>query len=261
MKLTTLVLDTGGILIKTIRWPVGEFSWLPWEQRSQISVDQIDHILLTGGRYGELEQRFTPGSVEIISEIKALGLGAARLARLDQCYVVGLGSGTPILAVDFPHHQVRHLIGTGVGAGTIPGLGQQLLDECRPEWLNAMAEQGDPNAVNLTVGDIYSDPAGLGLPPDLTAGNFAKTQPVRNITQQNLAAGLFQMVGEVVASITAAVIGTAKQPVILTGGGTLYPQLMRVIRDTLTFYKLESVVPENALYATAWGALVLKGLV
>lgn len=262
MKKATLVIDTGGMLIKTVRWPAGVFEYQPWSDNLKPDLDGIDQILLTGGRQSEIDQQLVNYPVEIVPELRALGLGAAHLAELNQCWVVGLGTGTPILQVTRERSLVKHVIGTGVGAGTIIGLGQQLIGDLTLDALDDLAAQGDPARYNMTVGDIYPDPAQLNLPTDLTAGNFAKqSQLLPDGSKADLAAAIFQMIGEVVATVTAAAVGDNKLPVVLSGGGTLYPHLIKVISGILRFYKLEAIIPDHALYATAWGALVIKGLI
>ena len=46
---------------------------------------------------------------------------------------------------------------------------------------------------------------------------------------------------------------------MIVGGGTLYPKFNQYIIETLNFYDLNGIVPQDALYAGCYGALIKSG--
>ena len=57
----------------------------------------------------------------------------------------------------------------------------------------------------------------------------------------------------------SADLNNIKKDVVIVGGGTLYPKFNQYIIETLNFYDLNGIVPEDALYAGCYGALILSG--
>ncbi|MCC6166844.1 MAG: hypothetical protein IT329_06405 [Caldilineaceae bacterium] len=81
------------------------------------------------------------------------------------------GSGTAMVAADGA--SFRHVTGTGVGGGTLLGLGRLLLETTRPQEIDRLAAQGDAAAVDLGLQDVVTGPIG-SLPSDATAVNFGR---------------------------------------------------------------------------------------
>ena len=69
-----------------------------------------------------------------------------------------------------------------------------------------------------------------------------------------------KMVAETLSSlVTACMLNNIKKDVVIVGGGTLYPKFNQYIIETLNFYDLNGIVPEDALYAGCYGALIHSG--
>jgi len=209
---------------------------------------QAGHVVFTGSVAGmpvDLKQL-----TRIIPEIDAVGFGGSRLAGLNECIVVSIGTGTAI--VHFADNQARHLGGTGIGGGTIKGLCTLLCNLEDPGEIEAIALKGDPSRLNLTIADLgYESISFLGS--DMTASNFASVQSKR---PEDLAAAILRLVGEtvgIIASICAREMDCMDKIVII---GKVAQN--RFIRQTINLvgklYHTRFVFPENPGFATVYGA-------
>ncbi len=193
-------------------------------------------------------------------EIDAIAQGARHLThhRFKKMLVVNVGTGSPLVWVD--GSKARHLLGTGIGGGTLAGLGKLLLN-ADVEALEAMASRGKP-ALDLTVYDIAGGPVGI-VPADATASNFAKAANVFPSTarREDVAYSIINLVSESIGTLavsTARSVG-AKE-IVFTGrvvarNRRVRQRLAAVMR--LFGKGIRMTVPQNAEYATAIGALKL----
>lgn len=240
---------------------------MPSERFSMKFLEKLlkreDGVALTGGvavvkkRNKGLAKLGTRMPVHEVAEIEAIAEGARVLAGKKKMLVVNVGTGTPIVLVD--GKKVRHVIGTGIGGGTLAGLGKLLLGK-RVEELEDWADEGRPN-LDLTVFDVAGGPVGI-VPGDATASNFAKAER-RNgkLKKEDLAYSLLNLVAEALGVMAVlAARSTGAKEIVFTG---------RVVaRNRRVRQRLEAVmklfggdlrltVPKNAEYATAIGALKL----
>ena len=209
--------------------------------------------------------------IEIVPELLATGLGASYLAQVNNCIVVNIGSGTPVLYVDRKKKEVEHLGGTGAGSATIAGLSHYLtgIDDLRE--IGAEALKGDASKVNLLISDIYKNPDDIGIPGNITASNFGKYQNWRHFergtkpTKPDFLAGIHTLVGETIAMISTLASRQYREnhhnlPIVITGGGALNPALIKVLKFTYEYLKQDYIIPEYAEYATLHGMFVAKDL-
>jgi type II pantothenate kinase len=116
--------------------------------------------------------------------------------------------------------------------------------------------QGDPNGVDLSLQDVVLGPIGT-LPPDATAVNFGKlARAAHEATRADLAAALVTLVGQVIA-ITAINAARAErlEQVIVIGHLTDMPSFRAVLGRVGDYYGKELLLPEQAGFGTALGAL------
>jgi len=127
-----------------------------------IRIDRIEAVAVSGGKTRPLPNEILGLPVREVDEIEAVGRGGAYLAGLKECVAVSAGTGTAVVEVRLSNSEcrIRHLGGTGVGAGTLMGLGRLLLRRTSINSLMELAEKGDPRNVDLTVGDIVGGPVG-----------------------------------------------------------------------------------------------------
>ena len=162
---------------------------LALEQSGALSLP-LEQAALTGLNSEHCGARELGLPLTVVPEIEAIGLGGAFLSGLEEALVVNLGTGTTFVLVR--NGQCTHLGGSGVGGGTLAGLGRRLLNVSSSEELFRMAAQGDMGKVDLRIGDLFTGTDTLN--PILTASNLAKVSPVA--ANADWAAGLVNLVLE-----------------------------------------------------------------
>ena len=211
---------------------------------------QTRQVVFTGSVSGMPEDM--RDTVTVIPEIEAIGFGSAALAEKSECVVASMGTGTAI--VHFNNNTVRHLGGTGVGGGTIKGLGSLLCGTEDPAIIEKLALKGNPSNTNLTISDLgYESVSFLGA--DMTASNFAA---IKSRSNEDLSAGILSLVTEtvgIIASICAREAGCMDNLVMV--GKVARNQVVRDILSLVgTLYQTTFSVPDNPGFATVYGASV-----
>lgn len=226
-------------------------------------------IAVTGGRHRTLPDRLprrlphTTADLPLIAvnELTAIGRGgqAVGLAPHDDpatpLLVVSAGSGTAVVAAR--HRSYAHVTGSGVGGGTLLGLGRLLLGSTDASDIDALAQRGDANGADLSLRDVISGPIGA-LPPDATAVNFGRlAHAVHDASREDLAAALMTLVGQVIA-ITAINAARAErlERVVVIGHMTDMPNFRAVLDRVGAYYGMELTLPAHGGFATALGALL-----
>ncbi len=220
-----------------------------------ISISEVEAIASSGGKTKPLPPKILGLEVVEIDEIEAVGVGGLFLSGVNEGVVVSAGTGTAVVEVrrDDNRTLVRHLGGTGVGAGTLSGLGRLLLRRTSVNSIIELASNGDPRNVDLTVGDIVGGPIGL-LTPDVTASNFGKVGDVTS--PEDVAAGLVNMVGQVIGTVSffAAKSVGLQDRIILVGGLVTHEPVLRAILKPIRLFGGKAIVPKDPQFATAIGA-------
>jgi type II pantothenate kinase len=226
-----------------------------------LELDRLARIAVTGGRHKLLPSRLSTCEIVAVPEVTAIGRGGQALALPNErkpqtpVLVVSAGSGTAVISARGTTY--AHVTGTGVGGGTLLGLGRLLLGTADATLIDAMAMRGDPNAVDLALRDVVIGPIGA-LPPDATAVNFGRlARQEQSAHADDLAAALMTLVGQVIA-ITAINAARAEriEHVVLIGHMADMPSFRRVIALVGEYYGIHVMIPEHAGYGTALGALL-----
>ncbi|MCC7053667.1 MAG: hypothetical protein IT355_10390 [Gemmatimonadaceae bacterium] len=227
-----------------------------------VDLAGLPRLAVTGGRHRVLPARLGGCDVVAVPEVSAIGRGGQALglgpddAPDTPLLVVSAGSGTAVVSARGESY--AHITGTGVGGGTLLGLGRLLLGTTDVAVIDAMALRGDPNGADLALRDVVSGPIG-SLPPDATAVNFGRLarQLDGEVSPDDLAAALMTLVGQVIA-ITAINAARAERTdrVVVIGHMTDMRSFRRVLTQVQQYYGMELTVPENGGYGTALGALL-----
>lgn len=216
---------------------------------SSLPVEQVAVTGLNGSRCGA-ERLGLPCCM--VSELDAIGCAGCFLTGKRNALVVNMGTGTTfVLAQDGTY---THLGGTGIGGGTLMGLGRGLLEISTPDELFRLADQGDVGQVDLRIGDLF---AGLEtLDPTLTSSNLAKASPAS--TRADWAAGLLNLVLECTGTMAMLACGAHQvSDVILLGALTQCPQAKARFQVFHRFYTPNYQIAPNADCATAIGTALL----
>lgn len=217
------------------------------------SLKDVEVLAIAGGRSSQLPDSILGLRVVKVNEIVAAGTGGIVLTELDEALVVSMGTGTALIEVRENGKRIRHVGGTGVGGGTLLGLARKMLGISSVSILVEMAEKGDPRRVDLTVGEIVGDGIGI-LSAEMTASNLGRVGDTSS--PEDLAAGITNLVGEVVASVTflAASKLELEDKVILVGRVAKLPPVLKSIQRALSSFGVKPIVPKLPEYAVAVGA-------
>ncbi len=212
-------------------------------------------IAVTGGNREHLPAAIDDRPLHRIDEVSAIGRGGLSLAGIESGVVASAGSGNAVVVADA--HGSRHVTGSGVGGGTLVGLGRLLLGITDPRVLDALARKGSPTGLNLTIGEILGGAIG-SLPPETTAVNFGRVARAPTAaTPEDTAAALVNMVGQVIAVIAInAARAERMDNIVMVGHLTDLPSIRETFRLVGQFYGATLQVPEYGGYATALGALL-----
>ena len=143
-------------------------------------------------------------------------------------------------------------LGTGVGGGTLLGLGSKLLDVRNYDSIVEMSLKGDLDNVDLYVGDLSKTEDGY-MPSKVTAANFGKVTDFS--TKEDIAAGLVNMVFQTVGMMSVFAAQTVGlKDIVLIGNLSKVPNIRELFRQVEDLHGVRFHVPEFAEYATALGA-------
>ena len=219
----------------------------------------VNLLAVTGGKHLNLGDEIESTKIIHVNEIDAVGEGAMNLSGLSNenpTIIVSAGSGTAcILAQDGNY---MHCSGTGVGDGTVLGLSKLLLDTTDPTEIAELAKLGNESGVDLILEDVVSGPIGE-LPSDTTAVNFGKISKIdSDISKQDIAAGIVNLVGQTAARIATSVATTfnAKE-IVVVGRSPSFNGLKNSLEQAASIMGFSPHFPENGEYASALGALLV----
>ncbi len=215
--------------------------------------EAIEQIMVTGVGASHLGGDVLGRKTIPVLEFNAVGLGGLYLANEKSAIVVSMGTGTSF--VDATESKVTHLIGSGVGGGTVLGLSESMLNLHDFDSFESLLESGRIENVDLTVGDISQQEI-PGLAMDTTASNFGKVNDLA--TQADLAVGIVNLVFQSVG--TAAVLCARQKKrdkVIFTGNLTRIRFGQQVLSGFAQLYGIKMIVPDHSEFATSVGAVLL----
>lgn len=217
---------------------------------NDLQLDQVGSIHATGVGSSYLDGHLLECKTIIVPEFDAVGIGGLYTAGLDRAIVVSMGTGTSMVYAE--GEEIRHIIGSGVGGGTLLGLAGVILNVRDFESIGEKAEGGDLNHIDLTIGDIsrYEIP---GLSADTTASNFGKVGD--RATSDDLALGIVNLVFQSVG--TGAVLAARLEDVdkiVFTGNLLRVDKGREVLNGFAELYAIDMIVPQYAEFATAIGA-------
>jgi len=223
-------------------------------KKTEVGYGDVSEIYVTGGRSRNFSSRFNGLDVVKVNEIDAIGKGGRFLAPSlrNDFLVVSMGTGTCMVKVSGSKYE--HIGGTGVGGGTFLALTREMLKESDVEKVKEMFNRGDLSKIDISVGDIIGGDIGM-IKSDTTASNLGKLARGSNFMKEDLACGIVNLVGQVIAS--CAVFGAKAhccRKIILGGKLTEIKQITDVICKVADLYGLSIEIPKDAKYISAIGA-------
>ncbi len=215
-------------------------------------LEKVGKIALTGG--GKNAPDCVCGiAAEKVNELDAIAKGSRFLSKKEKFLVANIGTGTPLLFVE--GKKWRHLGGTGVGGGTIAGLGKLLLN-ASPLEVEKLALKGT-NSLDLSVNDVVGGGIGV-VPANATASNYGKLPLFggRSPKREDVAWSLLNMVAEVIARmiVLAAKQLRCEREIVVAGRVAENPVVAQRMAAVGKMFGCKIIVPKNAAFCTAVGA-------
>ncbi len=223
-------------------------------EKENLNLSDIEKIAVTGVGSSYVKRDLFGIKTVKIPEFEAIGSGGAYLTKLQKAVIVSMGTGTAIVYND--NGSITHLGGTGVGGGTIVGLGNAILNSSDYQDIVDMADAGSLQNVDLRVKDISLDQIG-DLKPDITASNFGKLN--KKPSRSDYALGIINLVFQTAGmlSVFAAQVRDCED-IVITGklsslgiGQEVLKKLKKTKLFSVNFY-----FPDKAEYSTAIGAAI-----
>lgn len=217
-----------------------------------LSLSSVERIYITGVGSSFLSGNIYGIPTQRVEEFSAIGRGGLWLTGKKEAIIISMGTGTAFVHAD--GSSFTHVGGSGVGGGTLLGLGQRLTSAKDFESFSRLAERGDLGKVDLTIGAITKADIPT-LHPETTAANFANI--ASEATESDLALGLVNMVLQTIFTLgifAARGAGMPEGSIVLTGSLTILKQIEPTIKAFSALYPNEFTVPEHAMFATAIGA-------
>jgi len=223
--------------------------------KNKLTLQDLECIVLTGVGASYVEGDIYGVRTTRVAEFPAVGVGGLELSGREKAVVVSMGTGTSFLWAE-RGKEVRHLIGSGVGGGTLAGLSSLITGIRQYSMIRSICTEGDLTHIDLTIGDMSNGKVGT-LPPDATAANFAKVED--SATPADKALGLINLVLQSIGTMSVlACQNCSTNTVILTGALTMLPPAGDIFNFFTRLYGVEYIIPKNATFATALGAALCE---
>lgn len=257
-------IDAGGSLIKLV---YSEDNRLHYKMYPVAEAEQVvkwlnrfaprAKIRLTGGKSANLKEAIVREAT-IVDEFAAMTRGARLLLvaedyRVDDFVLVSLGTGTSIYYVTAQSYE--RVMGTGIGGGTLMGLGTLIGGNLSYHEMVKRAMEGDRKKSDLLVREIY-EKMESPLLGDLTAANFGKAHRNEEATVNDHLAALIQLIGETIILLAGSVAREKGTEHIVFAGSTMLANepLKRVFTEFKTMLNYEPIFLKKGAYAGAIGA-------
>ena len=221
--------------------------------KNNLKMEDVLKIVLTGVGAEAVSGDIYDIKTCRVKEFEAIGCGGKMLSGKDNILVMSMGTGTAFVRAQ--NGNIRHIGGSGVGGGTLLGLSAKMLDTTDIDFIVSLAEKGNLNNVDLSIGDI-SNAEIPSLPADATAANFGRLRAAA--TKEDLAKGLMNTVFQTAGMLAVfACLDTDIKDVVVTGTLASFPQAKEILPAVGALHNLNFIIPENAIFATAIGAALL----
>lgn len=217
-----------------------------------LSLSSVERIYITGVGSSFLNGNIYGIPTHRVEEFSAIGRGGLWLTGKDEAIIISMGTGTAF--VHAKGSEYSHVGGSGVGGGTLVGLGKKLTSAIDFESLCRLADRGDLTKVDLTIGAITQADIPT-LHPETTAANLANI--ASEATECDIALGLVNMVLQTIFTMgifAARGAGMHDGSIVLTGSLTALKQIGSTAEAFSLLYPNEFILPEHAAFATAIGA-------
>ena len=265
MKPAKIGIDAGGSLLKMAfeeqgqihykSYPIDElYSSMNWLKMTAANAP----IALTGGKAEYLQNEFFQNA-RIVPEFESCGIGASYLMKQDglsheNFLLISIGTGTSICLNK--GGRISRVSGSGIGGGTLMGLGRLLTGEKSFTKLVSLAGRGKAENADLLVKDIYS-PFDSPIDGSLTASNFGKIKE-NHVSKEDKAASLTSMIAETIVLLSSqAAVQHQIDDIIYIGSTVQHNEpLKSLLKKYTAMLGKKPVFIQNGAYCGALGAML-----
>ncbi|MCA1059001.1 type II pantothenate kinase [Rossellomorea aquimaris] len=254
-------IDAGGTLTKIVYEEKGRRHFKTFYSDDHIEIQKClkflapNHFLyLTGGKAENWRKSFP--RAHIVDEFQAVYKGTEMLLKkerqeLKQYILINIGTGTSFFRVD--EKGCERLLGSGLGGGTILGLGSILTGLSDYFNLVSLSTKGKREKVDLLVGDIY-EKGDSPIPDHLTASNFGKG--TMSLEKADLMRALTNMIAETIILLASHAAKQYQMNTFVFVGSALeantaFKEDLTQFQDMLSY---TAVFPDMGSYAGSLGA-------
>lgn len=218
--------------------------------KRNLPLEAVGSLHATGVGLSHLGTNLHGIPIQQVNEFQALARGAHFLSDEKDCLAVSVGTGTAFVSAKGT--SAKHVIGSGVGGGTLLGLSYAILETRDWEQIDELALVGDSSQVDLTIQDLTRSEI-PGLTSETTASNFGRLSDASR--REDLAAAIVTMVYQTVGIIAVtAARGENLERIVFTGNGVRLKSAGLVLNAVSKLYGMPIDIPAQAEYATAIGA-------
>ena len=215
------------------------------------NINDIEIFVLTGIGADKVDLFEYNIPIKKVEEFVAIATGGKSLSGKEEAIVVSVGTGTAIIKV-IPN-EIKHLGGTGVGAGTLLNMCDRLLGVKTFNDILEMSKKGDLSKIDLRIGDI-TDKEIDTLPKDLTLANFGKFEI--DSQKEDIVLGILNMIFEVIGMMAVFVTQNSNiKDIVVIGNITVIPVVKEIIEKLEKLHKVNFILSDDAEFAVAIGAI------
>ena len=217
------------------------------------NINDIEYIVTTGIGAGK-GKVYKSIPIKTVSEFEAIAEGGKILSKKEEILIASIGTGTAFIRVS--GNRIKHLGGTGVGAGTLTNLCNSLAEVSNLNEIIELAKDGDLKNIDLRIGDVTNQEIET-LPKYLTLANFGNLN--QDAKKEDLVLGIINMVFEVIGMMSVFCLknDTIKE-VILIGNVVTIPRVKEILEKIEITQGIRFIIPENPEYIVAIGAILKR---
>ena len=223
---------------------------------NRLALSEISRVMITGVGASHVKNNLYGLDCRRAEEFQCIGRGGSFLSGLENTLIVSMGTGTAIVHA-MQNGAYEYIGGTGVGGGTLMGLSRLMLNAETVSEIEAFAEGGNLDKIDLKIKDLVKGDTLGELSRDLTASNFANIS--LGATKEDIALGIMNLVFETVGMVSIfAARSRGVSDIVLTGNVTTIPQCIKKYEEFNNLgYGVRFVIPERSGFATAIGAALI----
>ncbi|MBN8209706.1 type II pantothenate kinase [Bacillus sp. NTK071] len=265
----TIGIDAGGTLIKVVYKESEEYrfqTFLTVEVNKLVEWMNEFHpkakVMLTGGKQKNVSS-LLQNSYELIDEFEATTFGvnevlkSAGIHSPEKYLLVNVGTGTSMHSMTGDSSE--RLGGSGIGGGTLMGMGYLLTGHKQFEKIVSLAKEGNRTNIDLKVKDIYEGEVSP-IGGDLTASNFGFLERMidEELRAEDILACLIGMISEALLMIAIPFAKTVETSTIVFIGSTFQNNALfkEQIQRFEALFGIKAQFPVNGQYSGALGALL-----